>query len=343
MPILAAYFGLSVVDILIYRDVDDFEFVKFPYPYNLELNRIFVDEEVYNKQVLDTVLADKDEELTDFDVIVAGYLSKPKLSVKPQLSTTVPVLINSVEKLNPLFVNLWAVSLRDKTLSRILDFESFNQDALAAFSGVLDFFSTISIYPQISPIEISIRAHLDQELCEVYFKDESLLYPDFPLVFTGDRFSQFLTHKELNYIFMLSMVQKSGIYDIRVDYNNALILSQLLKTYSRDIALNYSDLFTHVGTLLSTTGYTECMVEKEVGTKQLFEVEKNSLYVLPLGIEVKAKLIAKSHETDSIEREITGGDIGLILDTRESKGSLARDINMFNKSIKIFESALRGL
>jgi hypothetical protein len=353
MPVIAAYFGVSLTSVLVYADSDKFTFVTFPYFYSEDLFGNHVDEATFNTSILEMVLKSLNDPLSkedkfpakisSYDILTAGYLSVPKLSVAAKYSTVVPEMLRATESCNAIFVNLWGVSSRGGTRVRQLNAADFMPAEASLYGHSLDFVSNLSLYSQMAPVEMSTRAHIDQNLVKICPDLELTPVSDIPAVFTGDRFSQFVKNPELDYLLTLGLLRTLGLFELAFDDKNALILIHLLNTYLNDSVLNFMDFTTPIGTLLNTLGFTECLIEDQVGARQMFTVEKDVVYMNPLSPGTSAKLTFKNHTHAHQESHIEGGNLGLIVDTREVKGSLAGDIRLFNDSIKIIDEALHGL
>jgi len=207
----------------------------------------------------------------------------------------------------------------------------------------VDLHANISIYPQINLPDIHARINADKVVSESS-RDLDVKWSDkTPILFMGPRFLD-LPHerKELDYLLMVDLIDRVGIYDIQVDRYNSLLLSSILGsggiTANMDVSEEYG--IEEVGTLVVTKGNTECLIESDIGTGQVVEVKKNEIFSMPLQTGATARVMIKGHLFGTKEKVVKGGSLGLVIDARDREGSLFSDIKRFDKALKLVKESI---
>lgn len=318
MPSIAAYFGTSVSSFLI-RKGQDLDFVKFPYVYSKGLFSNQCNISQFYSYLIEMVLRERDISLDSCEVYVCGFLEPPNLAFESSVSCSVVNTISSCDSFYPIFV-------ADSTLMTKDTISSFSNFDEASLKDVVDpnFFSNLSLFPQMVPSDLSLQANLDEEVSSKVSEGFSV-DSNSSVVFTGDRFAQNTADKGLDYILMLELIKSAGVYNLFLDNNNKVSLINLL-----DREFNTLSHTSRVGTFINTKGSVECLLSSGVGDDQFFEVKKDRIYVMPLNTETPVKLSVKSADLGSKEIMVLGGTLGLVFDTREKKGSIYPDIRLFN-------------
>lgn len=330
MPVLAAFFDFSTVSIAIENKDGDIEFFLFPYAYSKELFAGQCTEDEFYSQILASYLASKKLKLADFDVAVSGYLQPPFLPFKTALSVSFLELINSFSGSYPVFVNTFSVSTKDVLVC--------NTDIKSNEEG--DFYSNLSIYPQLSHRDISFQNDIDCGLVSQFIDSGGIVASEAPIIFTGSRFAHLGTNKDLNYILSFDMLRIPGFYKLYLDNGNKALLVQLIKLLKKDFAQDLDSYLEPVGTYISTDGGMECLLNTDIGTGQFFDLQKNTLFILPQDIDTKVKLSVKNTHLGLVEGFVGGGTLGLIFDTRETKKSIFDDVKLLNLCLKQLKEIL---
>ena len=89
----------------------------------------------------------------------------------------------------------------------------------------------------------------------------------------------------------------------------------------------YSSLFLDqkfwtLGTLINSPGMTECLIERESGPSQFVDVKPNELFFIPMEESTTVKLQVKNASLGTQERFVSGGKLGLIIDTRPKNNNV---------------------
>ena len=162
-----------------------------------------------------------------------------------------------------------------------------------------------------------------------------------PIVFTGERFSKESVKDPVTYILVLDMLRTVGIFDVRIDSDNVMPLLAAFSAYNN----RFDDVLTNwqlwpLGTVLITYGSVECLVEKSNGSKQLIDVGPNELFLVPLEADSRSRIKVKNNLIGNLEKEVHGGVLGLVIDTREKNNPKFFNEKIVSKKIKIWEERL---
>lgn len=315
MPSVAAYIGTSGVSILIEKS-GDIKFLKIPFAYTKSAFSNVSSQSQFYRSLIENVLKKNDLTLGECEVYVSGLFSSPEFLFKPDLSTDVVRIISDIDSYTPIFCTQSSIL----TKSVFSSYCPYPRD----FQDEDPFLENISIFPQIISEDNSVQAGLDEKLCSKMPVNIDMVDSG-SIIFTGDRFAQNTVDENLDYVLILSLIKSSGIYDLFVDRNNHVVLNGLYNN-----KFNVISLVDSIGTLVSTRGPLECLLNTGVGTEQFFEVEKNSIFIMPIKDSGEAKLSLKSTDLGSKSIDIKGGSVGLIFDTRDQKTSIYEDIKLLN-------------
>ena len=88
-----------------------------------------------------------------------------------------------------------------------------------------------------------------------------------------------------------------------------------------------------LGTLINSPGETTCLIETDLGTSQLLDVGPGRIAFVPLEMSDQARVVIKSVNLGSIERNVQGGKLGLIIDTRTKNDLKTYDHNQLQIDI----------
>ena len=338
MSALAAYFDISGVYSL---SESDLTFSHFPYVYSKEIFSNYCEGARFNNALLADITGSK---LSNFDLLVSGFVEPPVLDQKPALSVDTFKALKALENYYPVFVNSYSVITNDNVVSS-LDVGSVARRAHDTHTEESDYYANLSLYPQLVPNDISTQIDLDNN---TVVKAKYLLRSfnpatKTPIVFTGGRFSQKSPSTEITYALMLDLIENPGIYNTYIDKRNAYILLSLLKLYQGSkFTLNPLDLIEKVGAVVRTNGAAEVLLNSDYSTKQLVDVPKNSIFVIPLDKKSQAKLTIKNASLGTLEANVSGGTLGIVIDTREVGISILSEMSLVNLCVKQFGEVLRS-
>ncbi len=180
---------------------------------------------------------------------------------------------------------------------------------LVTLTANLDFVSNTWLYPDIQTSDLHTQVAYDQILRDLIKISPPNFSPEktTEILFTGDRITKFNTFPELTTLLILDFMTQPGVYTLKIDTQNR---------YPHKIMYNrcYVDFFT-LGTIINSPGYTECLYKTDVGTQQLIQLKEDTIFVLPLEMGMVATVLVKN-QAGQFEQKVTGGQIGLVFDTR---------------------------
>jgi len=343
MPILSAYFGVSVTDILYENKDNSLKFITFPYSYSKAAFGNQCSEAEFNRAILSKMIGVKKKSLSSYDLLVSGLLKRPQISSETKLSKSIIEVLPKITDYTPIFLTgfgLFTNKVMGSSFSCNLaenEADDFDEDE------ELDYLANLCIFPQITPADLTKRSILDSDISKWIPPNGFDLDPKIPVVFTGDRFSQPTLHRELDYLVMLDIFKQPGIYDLYVDTKNALLLTQLVKEYDPNKNIDLDKYIQYLGVLVTTNSDIECLIKSDVETKQFFEVKENDVFVSPISEEVNTTISIKNNTLGNLEFKVRGGRLGCIFDTRIDKNSSVKNIRFVNESIRQFGENLSNI
>lgn len=340
MSLLVAYFDTSVVSFLFRKCGKDVEFFTFPYVYTKGTLSNQCSEPEFYKFLIEKFLADRQVKFENCDIFLSGFLNPPQLPFEPKFSAGVVDVVKSSEDFTPIVVNNSSFFTKDIVSAFSSRQEGGEGEELEKDMGEFDYYGNLLIYPQIVSDNISTQSDLDEKIVEKVPLDFKV-DPKKKVVFTGGRFSQNVCSRELNYVLMLNLLGSGiGIYPVYLDTKNAFLLFQTMKMYDKDLDLSIEDHIENSGLFIKSGGAVECLLSTGIGEDQFFEIEKDKVYVMPLKLELPARLSVKCSSLGSVEIKTEGGEVGLVFDTRTDNSSIYSNIKIFNDSIKQFGRAM---
>lgn len=335
--LLAGYYDISNTSFaLVNLDTLNVDFFNFPYSYSEEAFSNQVSEEAFNKLAIENVLKKKKVKLSEIEFISLGYINNPNSSIEQKLSTNMPDLIKKISDVFPFVVNHNSILSYNVLLS--YENEAVKSDSLDGDEH--DELSNLTIYPQLVPTDIATISLLDRKISQKVAGIDLGYSAGKSLVFCGGRFSYSPVQEYLDMILILDLVKKPGFYELILDRKNVVPLSALIKAYKPEIDINPLKYVEYVGTLVNSPGETECLLNSDVGTGQFFDVKKENVYIVPVNSDVKEQLEIKSRSLGSRKEKITGGKVGLIVNTKDPKSSIYDNTRLFNDCVKQFSLCL---
>jgi len=339
MPVLAAYVGLQSISGLVFKGPKDYQVYSYPYVYSPEAFSANFSSSDFYSAVFETFCKQSGVKFSECEVVITGFLEPHILDFEVNY-TSIDKALEAMKEYNAVLVNNYAIVTP-------LGFKSFLPLEKGSVCGKTfeleerNFYANMALYPQIFPTDMASQIDLDSNISKLICNTSIEYIKDKPIMFMGSRFSGRKYHEELSYLLMVSLVRDPGVYELKFDPTNEHVLSTLLKARNvTKASMEYHP--TAVGTLISTTGPLECMVTTDIGTSQVIELQVNKLFIVPLSEGEKAKIVLKTLGMDTIEKEIFGGTLGIIFDTRERKEDLIGETRVFNDSLKIVSAVLTG-
>ncbi len=340
MPLLSAYFDTSVVSFLIKKDKKKVEILNFPYVYSKGLLSNQCLEHEFYESVIKKILSDRKIKIESCDILTLGFIDPPYLSLKTKFSVGVSDLIQNSDDYYPIVVNNYSFVTKDtiNSFSLCKDKEiNPKEDEIEQ----LNYYSNLCVYPQIVSDDISNQSDVDEKITQRIPSDFKL-ESNKKIMFTGGRFAQNVTGKELNYILILEMLKGFGAFDVYLDSNNAFLLSQTLKMYDKDQLFSIEDFVENLGLFIRAGGPVECLLSTGVGEDQFIEIEKDKIIVMPLHLDNYAKISIKTSQLGTLNLKTKGGLVGLVFDTRSDDKSVYKDVKLLNECLKQFGRTFEG-
>jgi hypothetical protein len=334
MPTLAVYFDTSNSSFLLKKDKRNINIYPFPYVYSKSLFANQYLEKDLCKSIIEMVIADKKVKSSTYDMVVSFFSNLPELFKKPKFKVGIQDLVRDCEEYFPVVISGESYV----TPNSFLISTSRNDSTDNNSNELNDSIENLYIYPHVISDDISIQGELDKKIVHAM---SSGLKTDGKnkILFSGGRFFQRNFNKELDYVMILSLIKKLGVYDIFIDRSNAFPLVQSMKMYDKSLDISLSDHIEGTGTFVCSGGSVECLLKTSVGEDRFFEIEKDRVAVVPLMLDSPAKIHIKSPSLGSLDINTKGGEIGLVFDTRVSRGSVYSSVKLFNECIREFSKS----
>lgn len=339
MPLVAAHFDISGSSFYIQKSKKISGMFNFPYVYSKGIFSNQCTEKEFNKILIEKVLSDWNISPSRCNLITSGFMDAPEVDLKTKFSIGVVDLIESSDELLPVFINDCSFITKG-VLNSYVSSKDAVMDTTNRDFGDRDQTANLSVYPNMISKDLSAQASLDSRLFQRIpknFQFES----GRKIVFTGGRFSQPVVDKELDYILILEALKGHGFFEIYMDNFNAFSLFKTIQMYDRDIDIPTSEYIKSLGTFIKTGGSAECLLSTGMGNDQFIEIEENKIFVLPLNVQNPAKLSVKSSVLGTIDIRTSGGDVGLVFDTRVEDTSIYSDVKILNDCIRQFSEILK--
>lgn len=337
MPTLAAYFDTSGVSFLLKKDEKNIEFFKFPYVYSKGTLGNQCSEQDFYQGIIEKFLAENNVKKS-CDVVVSGFPKPPQIGLEPKFSAGMEDLVDNSESHYPVIID--GTSLVAQGVGNyfsIADEEVFRKD----INSGSNFINNLSIFPQIISNDIAVQGEIDKELVE---KAPSDLVIDSKktVLFGGGRFSKDRGDDGLIPILILSMLKKTGIYNVVIDRNNTFPLAQSMKMYDKSFLISINEYLESFGTFICPGGSVECLVKSEVGEDQFIDLEKERICAFPLKTETPTKIQIKSRALGTVNVQTCGGELGLVFDTRVVRQDIYSNVKLFSECVKQFGKGIKA-
>lgn len=312
MPILSIYLGTAETSFLKFNTYEDYDFRKYPYSYSPELFGHFITGEKFYNGLLSEVCKDWKINLKDYEV-VAGVVSG--CNYLPDCQSAVDVMVK-MKDLNWISLNNFWVANPGGLVSYMPvsaetgEFHFMGLDD----SDLVDLFSNTSIYPQacMEGFELDSLLEIYASRLEICTEEKRLT------LITGERMNTFRKRESESVLLIMDLIKMPGLFDINIDLDNTFPTLALLQSNLESRTLSQMDMkYTKLTALLNTPGGAEVLVETDVGTSQIVEVEDNEIFLVPLEEGAKARIVLSHSQLGEVESYITGGRLGLVIDARE--------------------------
>ncbi|MFC1722332.1 hypothetical protein ACFL0C_01645 [Patescibacteria group bacterium] len=341
MPTLSINYGLSDITAVCIDDLGDLSDISIGYPYSRDLFAHFYSEQEYYTDIFNHILKKLKIHKTDLKVIATGFPHIPAIGYEYSSALTLDKLFKLVDKCHIVCADNCSIFTQDTFISLQ------NLNNLGLGEQEKNYLANLYVYKNAYPTTLS---HYNLLFANIWHIVNSIngtrplpkMEVEYPLLFLGDIFSvkeQEFTN--IAYLYMVSLIRDPGIYYLTFDQRNLFPHFVHLAAFNNDFTHFKDDYSTkELGTLINSPGNTSCLIETEVGTSQLVEVSANRMFFVPMKREEGARIVVKSELLGSFEKKISGGDLGLIIDTRSKHDTkaytysdLQQDINANLKNI----------
>ena len=304
MPKLTVYEGFSRLSYSFNDDKNPIVYDSFPYSFSRSLSTSYSKEEY-------------------LDEVIAKILSPYKLSkqdVEVENFGGLDYILKQMEKAPtdyfPILADHWFIS--SKTL--------FSYSVPNAAMEDL-YLRNYNYYPQIKPITQSDLIKVD----DYYVTTSKNFNLDkvTKVLLTGDRFLNIFDEgNSLPYImyFVSNLIHQPGLYEIYIDDKNLFLIDE---NFSLGSATKFCILFIQNTDL-------ECLLTTSMNTKQLIDIAKESLFVLPSQEDIDISLLVKAR-LGNTELKMGGVKQGVIFDTRDKSNTDYKNIQYIESSMQVFE------
>lgn len=333
MPVITAYIGTSNLCILLYKNKSDYEFFYSPYIYLPNLFSNYTTEEEFYTTIIKLFCKKSGVDFAKCDIYISGFVAVPEFKDPKFKRVSFVKLFDNMPNIYPVLVNDFAFATK---------FFMVASTSFGFLKNVTDdstFSVNKSVYPNLRPLDLSSQLNLDKEVLDAVSKDKSIKWdPNTPVVFMGSRFYA-EEERDLDYLYMFSLIHTPGIYDIYLDRTHTLLLFNMLNTVTEKEKLSLDlENIEHVGTLVTGKGSVECLISSDEGTPQVIDIDKNTMKRHPLDELTEYRLVIKNHSIGTMERTVFGGKLGIVVDTRDDKVESFKNIRKTDSYLRILKN-----
>lgn len=322
MPVLSVYFGSTFVSSLALNPDGEFHTFRFPYSYNGRNFSHFCDPEAFYAEVLNLIIKKLRLKKSELEIVATGISEIPRAGVDYKHTLTLDKILASQLEYAYFAVDGWSVfshaGANSIDLLTSQEIEEADRDYLA----------NLGIYTNARPTSDNFfEFYLDQikQLLQSPSGDQSII--DRPILLSADFI--FGHNRARGYLFLLELLTMPGVFEMAIDRENTYMHLQLIKSYNPELVANLQKPDTiFLGTLINSPGESSFLLKDEVNTSRLVELPEGKLFLSPLEKEQKLTAVIKNATLGSTEKIVSGGRVGLIIDTR-----VKQDPAKFNSSI----------
>lgn len=310
MSLLSIYIGNSFVSTLYVNEEGYVTNFNFPYNYNTKLYGHFCDSESFYKEVIDYVIKKLHIKKTGLEIIATSYPAVPALGYDLQYFNTVDKLISSQSD--------YIVYVLDgySFFSQKEHFSFDPSEDLTVTTPDHNYMSNLSIYNNARASTLAHYNYLLSRFRQMLKHEDRDSLVDRPILFLGD----FIIEKFENRgkLFLTEFIRNPGIYNLKIDTTNTYLHSLLIKNYNSNIynQLKRSTINT-LGTLINSPGESSFLLKPDLENSRLLDLQENKFFITPLAETSVMNVVIKNKTLGSKDVSVSGGSLGLILDTRD--------------------------
>lgn len=328
MPILSVYVGESQISVLEYTSSADFKFASYPYVFPYEIFEDGYNSEKFYSQVLKHLAKTEGVDI-DAETILVATVSGVSPAIKHTYRFSAHEVLSSLEEYSWTLVEDFVVM----TAKSVSSFYPTKKDLTFSQPNMVNYLSNKVLYPQIVPSSPDTFKSEDVLTKNLSISMGPPAVTELPLMYTGGRFAHFDSNQVASYLLALDLMRAPGVFSVHIDPENKLPLIAMVNTYLQsdeaaeknmdqiDVAEVFEDEFVTLGTVLNAPGGAEVLFEMEAGNSQFVEVKGNKLFVFPLERTSSARVVIDGKSVGHLEKNIRGGSLGFVIDTRDKEAS----------------------
>lgn len=330
MPTLSIYIGESQISAMRYDSPQNFAFANFPYVFQYEVLKHDFNESKFYTQVLKYFEKEFSIKLADHKILV-GTMGGQSVPIKEADISSIFTSLRTIKNYDWILVESFFAAKP----SGFLGYYPYGKNSMFNDSELNNYFSNLSIYPQIRTVNPKLLNSSDVLLQNISTNIPYDFGEDKTVVLTGSRFSRVIDLPISTYLFGFSLFSQPGLYRLKLDSGNKLALISLVNKdffsntkdskssglLSEDIlTINEDEIFENefidVGTLLKAEGDVEVLLEVDSGNSQFVSLKKNQVFIFPLERMASARVVISGASVGKKETYVKGGKLGFVIDTR---------------------------
>ena len=349
MPLLSLLFGCTEVSALYLNEGSEYLFSRYPYSYTPELFSHFYSEENFYSDIVDLLIKQLKVKKSELEIVATGSITVPTIRYEYSFTITFEDLILNDSQYDGKFFDNWSLFTRNSSMCL------YPREGNHLNNADRDYLSNLTIYK--NAISDSTENHILTSTCMINLSKmadsevlDKVTIQNNPILFSGKMFQMDNSDlRNISYLSLLTVVTNKGFNKIFVDEDRMFVHFSLLKKYNQE---KYGSFLNdhppvELGTLLNSPGNTSCLLESSVGTTQLVEIEENKLFFVPMEKDAKIRIVVKNEVLGVFEDIVSGGRLGLIIDTRQknekeivTKSTFQAEVEKYLQSLNEIEAKL---
>ncbi|OGC46297.1 hypothetical protein A2V49_00330 [candidate division WWE3 bacterium RBG_19FT_COMBO_34_6] len=313
MPILSLNFGRSNFSALYLDENNNQTYWTYRYTYLKALYSHFYTRDQFYTDIFNLFLKTNKIKTGSVAVIATGY--DLPITIGSDITFSLPIneILSKIDNFNCIYIDKDKIITRNSVSDNNVDLNSILS------SRERNFMANYEFYKNISPTNLSqFEAILSNIYNVISFQNVLLgLPPNKRLLFISDLFNE-KKHEylSLSYFYLLSMITGKGVTKISLDESDKIIHLNLMRAYKSEYAsIAESYMPSDLGTLINYPSEVSCLIKNEMSSPQLVDIKLGQIFFLPVDESAYLTINLKSG-SDLLEQKVSGGKIGIIIDTR---------------------------
>lgn len=349
MPVLSVYFGSSSISFLYANSPKEYKFFKYPYVYSKNLFGHFVSEIDFYTALFDMIYKDlgidKEMKSSSAKLLFTSFPHIPLQNMHPELSVPLNNVVSRTNEYFAIFVDECSV-INPSTFFYAYPLKSYYKKEMKneIELNTANYYSNLSVFPQAFFTSDSDRLEHDNYIRFLSINSVYDMPKDLPIMLCGDRFSDNSKYEPLTYLLAIDLIKDPGIFQVKMDLDNIFPVLALLTMHDPKYSSLFLDQkFWTLGTLINSPGMTECLIERESGPSQFVDVKPNELFFIPMEETTTVKLQIKNAALGTQERFVSGGKLGLIIDTRPKNNNVTFTEKYISKGYREWQNTIKQI